>query len=125
MADFRNLSEAQAKMTFAEGAARLNGVVQTVKARQAGECLGTHCVTEYSISNFSPDEVWAKNFATYGIGPQIDARLPGLPAQPFAEVKPVAKPAAREPMQMVAHAPAAEPRERRSVFRAILFGHRG
>jgi hypothetical protein len=72
MAEFPKSSEAPVRSAFAEGAERLDSIVQSVRAQQTGECSGTHCVTDYSLSTFSPDEVWAKNYATRGIGPQLD-----------------------------------------------------
>lgn len=111
------------KGAFAESASRLDRVVQSVRAQQTGECRGTHCVTEYTVSSHSPDEVWAKNFATYGIGPKLDVYPFSPVPQPATEPKRVAD----APMQAAEHAPMVQfhkPRERKSVLRAILFGNR-
>ena len=117
------------KRSFAESAARLNGIVQSVKAQQTGECRGTHCVNDYAISNHSPDEVWAKNFATYGIGPEFDARQFQASPLPMAEPKrtaateaPTQEPArtvSREPMAAMFQKPT---RERPPLWRTIMFG---
>jgi hypothetical protein len=111
------------KSAFAQSASRLDRIVQSVRAQQTGECRGTHCVTDYAISSQSPDEVWAKNFATHGIGPQLDAQSFAAPSPPV----PAPSRAAPEPMQTVERVPMmrlTKPRERKSVLRAILFGNR-
>ena len=113
------------KGAFAEGASRLDRIVQSVRAQQTGECRGTHCVTEYTVDSHSPDEVWAKNFATYGIGPQLDIHPFSPVPQPVAEPKRSAE--APKPMRTAEFAPMAQfkkPRERKSILRVILFGNR-
>jgi hypothetical protein len=120
MADIRSQSG-----TFAESASRLDSIVQSVRAQQTGECSGTHCVTEYNLSSHSPDEVWAKNFATYGIGPQLDIHPFSPVPQPVAEPKRTVE--APKPVQMTEFGPMMpfrKPRERKSILRAILFGNR-
>lgn len=129
MADMRSRSDVQPKRSFAESASRLNGIVQSVKAQQTGECRGTHCVTEYTVSNHSPDEVWAKNFATHGIGPEFDARQFQSSPLPMAEPTRSAQAPARELVQVTTYKPMAAAfakptRERRSLWRAIMFGNR-
>jgi hypothetical protein len=113
------------KSALAQSASRLDSIVQSVRAQQTGECRGTHCVTEYTVSSHSPDEVWAKNFATYGIGPQMDTQSFAASVPPVTAPKPAAE--ASRPMQTAEHAPMVQfhkPRERKSVLRAILFGNR-
>jgi hypothetical protein len=121
------MADSQAgKSTFAESASRLNRIVQSVRAQQTGECRGTHCVTEYTVSSHSPDEVWAKNFATYGIGPHMDAPPFSVIPQSLAAT-PERAVEAPEPVQMAEHAPAMQfrnARERKSLLRVILFGNR-
>jgi hypothetical protein len=122
-------NEAPPNRSFAESAARLNGIVQSVKAQQTGECRGTHCVTEYSVSNHSPDEVWAKNFATHGIGPEFDARQFQPSPLPLAEPTRTVQAPEREPAHRVSREPMAAAlakplRERPSLWRVIMFGNR-
>jgi hypothetical protein len=125
MANSQN--SAPAMSAFAQGAERLDRIVQSVKAQQTGECRGTHCVTEYKVSNSSPDEVWAKNFATYGIGPNFEGafspiHLPTEPATanfaPKSVVAPIEERSGFEPLSAYRVKSATRP----SAFRRIMFG---
>jgi hypothetical protein len=134
MADFTKTSDTPVRSAFAQSASRLDGLVRSVKAKQTGECSGVHCVTDYRTdAKFSPDEVWAKNFATHGIGPQLDAAF--KPVAAF-QVEPELGPAPTQSVQKTgdgspqafAFAPMAvqlgKPRRQRSLLRVVLFGNR-
>jgi hypothetical protein len=132
--DFQKISEAPVRSAFAESASRLDGLVRSVKAKQTGECSGVHCVTEYRTdAKFSPDEVWAKNFATHGIGPQLDQSFKPVAAfQVLPELSPTPMQAVQKAdvsAQTFESAPMAmqlgkSPRGKRSLLRVVLFGNR-
>lgn len=76
---------------FADGAARFAEIARTVKAQQIAEHQGTGQAFEPSVT--PPDEIWARNYASRGIGPAgletlaalaPQARLPRLAPDPAA-----------------------------------------
>ncbi|MGN6515760.1 MAG: hypothetical protein ACTHLR_07945 [Rhizomicrobium sp.] len=62
---------------FTESAARLEGVVRALKTRQIEEHQGSVQFTPWSLAAESPDELWAKQFATQCIGPVCFKVAPG------------------------------------------------
>jgi hypothetical protein len=125
---------------FMQSAARLEGVVRALKTRQIEEHQGRMQFAPGNLAAESPDELWAKQFATQCIGPVCyrvatgnDMALPPLtrslqsipPAQQGAHTAPhaaavaaavVPAPARREPIGAVIGKPA-----RRRLF-ARMFG---
>jgi hypothetical protein len=59
----------QTRSRFMESAARLEGVVRALKTRQIEERQGPVQLAPGGITALSPDELWAKQFATQCIGP--------------------------------------------------------
>jgi hypothetical protein len=133
MADFRKLSDTPAKNSFAQSVERLDRVVQSVKAQQTAERRGIHTLNEHRANAVSPDETWAKNFSTHGIGPQPD-RLPfnlRVPMEtqttmPDPVPQRVAEPSLRGPTQILERTPMAmqigKPVKRRSWLGRVFFG---
>jgi hypothetical protein len=133
MSDLRRHSIPLPHRTFAECAERLDGFVRSVKLHQSGKRGGFHVMPEQSLNGASPDEAWARNFATYGIGPQCDslpmnldlsAQRPvmsgeGLQCVPIAVAASRQTPAESAPMMQKS-----SPRERRSLLSLIFFGRR-
>ncbi|MGD0192435.1 MAG: hypothetical protein ABSD74_16990 [Rhizomicrobium sp.] len=73
--------EKPARSALAEGAARFDGLARELKARQIAENQGGTVSTDYVHAAVSPDEEWARNFMTQGIGPRLDI-------QPISAVMP-------------------------------------
>lgn len=133
MADFRKLSDTPAKTSFAQSVERLDRVVQSVKAQQTAERRGIHTLNEHRADAVSPDETWAKNFSTHGIGPQLD-RLPFNLRAPMEKLTTlpdppplrVAEPSLRGPTQVLDRASMAtqigKPVKRRSWLGRVFFG---
>lgn len=68
---------AEARSRFMESAARLEGVVRALKTRQIEERQGRMQFAPGNLSADSPDELWAKQFATQCIGPVCFKVVPG------------------------------------------------
>lgn len=62
---------------FTESAARLEGVVRALKTRQIEEHQGRVQFAPWRLAAESPDELWAKQFATQCIGPVCFKVAPG------------------------------------------------
>lgn len=68
---------ADTRSRFMEGAERLDGVVRALKTRQIEERQGQVVFTSNRMTAESPDELWAKQFATQCIGPVCFKVAPG------------------------------------------------
>jgi hypothetical protein len=68
---------AETRNRFMESAERLDGVVRALKTRQIEERQGQVVFTANRMTAGSPDELWAKQFATQCIGPVCFKVAPG------------------------------------------------
>jgi len=68
---------AETRSRFMESAERLDGVVRALKMQQIGERQGPVQLTPANMTAASPDELWAKQFATQCIGPVCFKVAPG------------------------------------------------
>jgi hypothetical protein len=68
---------AETRSRFMESAERLEGVVRTLKTRQIEERQGPVQLAPSLTASGSPDELWAKQFATQCIGPVCFKVAPG------------------------------------------------
>lgn len=68
---------AETRSRFMESAERLDGVVRALKMQQIGERQGPVQLTPANMTAASPDELWAKQFATQCIGPVCFKIAPG------------------------------------------------
>jgi len=68
---------AEARSRFMESAERLEGVVRALKTRQIEERQGPVQLAPIAMTGVSPDELWAKQFATQCIGPVCFKVPPG------------------------------------------------
>jgi hypothetical protein len=71
MTERKNLSDTAPRGALAEGAARLDSIARSSK---------THSTNPVSIADesgrvlaISPDEMWARNYMSHGIGPKLEA----------------------------------------------------
>jgi hypothetical protein len=71
MADDRSPFERSRRSALTEGAARFDGLARELKTQQIAESQGTPS-TVYQPAAVSPDETWARNFMTQGIGPRLE-----------------------------------------------------
>ncbi|HWA30173.1 MAG TPA: hypothetical protein VG867_03715 [Rhizomicrobium sp.] len=78
---------AEARSRFMDSADRLDGVVRTLKTRQIEEHQGTQQYLPSRMTAESPDELWAKQFATQCIGPVCFKVAPGadMPLPPLTQ----------------------------------------
>lgn len=132
---------AETHSRFMESADRLEGVVRALKTRQIEERQGPVKLVPGRMTAESPDELWAKQFATQCIGPVCfkvapgsDMALPRLtqslqslpPARQNAYAPPstAARPAAAMPARIegAAHIGAALGKPMRRGFFAKMFG---
>jgi hypothetical protein len=68
---------AETRSRFMQSAERLEGVVRALKTRQLEERQGTVQLAPSLMTGGSPDELWAKQFATQCIGPVCFKVAPG------------------------------------------------
>lgn len=68
---------AETRSRFMESAERLEGVVRALKTRQIEERQGPVQLAPGGVTAMSPDELWAKQFATQCIGPVCFKVPPG------------------------------------------------
>jgi hypothetical protein len=68
---------AETRSRFMESADRLEGVVRALKTRQIEERQGPVQLAPGHMTAVSPDELWAKQFATQCIGPVCFKVAPG------------------------------------------------
>lgn len=68
---------AETRSRFMESAERLEGVVRALKTRQIEERQGPVQLVPSPLDGGSPDELWAKQFATQCIGPVCFKVAPG------------------------------------------------
>lgn len=68
---------AETRSRFIESAERLEGVVRALKTRQIEERQGPVQLVSGQMTAASPDELWAKQFATQCIGPVCFKVAPG------------------------------------------------
>jgi len=73
MAKHKNLSNAEPKNAFAEGAARFAEIARTVKAQQVAEQRQGAFATE-PVRVGAPDEAWARQFMSQVFDPSGSAR---------------------------------------------------
>jgi hypothetical protein len=68
----------ETRSRFMESAERLEGVVRALKTRQIEEHQGRMQFVSGHMTAESPDELWAKQFATQCIGPVCFKVTPGV-----------------------------------------------
>jgi hypothetical protein len=68
---------AETRSRFMQSAERLEGVVRALKTRQLEERQGPVQLAYGNMTAASPDELWAKQFATQCIGPVCFKVAPG------------------------------------------------
>ena len=124
---------------FMESAERLEGVVRALKTRQIEEQQGAVQFAPGHMTAVSPDELWAKQFATQCIGPVCFRVAPGSemalppltqslqsfpPARQSAYAPPPARPAAATPGLKIesTHIGAALGKPKRRGLFAKMFG---
>lgn len=92
------LSDKPAGTSFAEGAARFAEMARQLKAQQIAEQQGAAPAPQ-PVLIVSPDEQWARNFASQSFGPSgvdtVAARAPVRHARDFAPDLSSLRPAAR------------------------------
>jgi hypothetical protein len=121
----------QTRSRFMESAERLEGVVRALKTRQIEERQGPVQLAPGGMTALSPDELWAKQFATQCIGPVCfkvpvgsEMTLPpltqSLQSFPPARQSAYAPPAVVPAQARVATASPAAEIERRGHIGAIL-----
>jgi hypothetical protein len=71
MADDKSLFERGGRSALADGAARFDALARELKAQQVNQSQGASS-TAYQPAPVSPDEAWARNFMTQGIGPRVE-----------------------------------------------------
>jgi len=121
---------AETRSRFMESAERLEGVVRALKTRQIEERQGPVQLAPGGMTAVSPDELWAKQFATQCIGPVCfkvpvgsEMALPpltqSLQSFPPARQSAYAPPSVAPAQHRIAAAPAAR-NERDGHIGAIL-----
>jgi hypothetical protein len=128
---------AETRSRFMESAERLEGVVRALKTRQIEERQGPVQLAPSYIAGGSPDELWAKQFATQCIGPVCfkvapgsEMALPSLtqsleslpPSRQSAYAPPAARPVAAAAMPARGHIGAVLGKPMRRGMFARLFG---
>jgi hypothetical protein len=71
MAERKNLSDTPARGALAEGAERLDRIARSAKTQPASPAPGAD--DSGRVLAISPDEMWARNYMSHGIGPQLEA----------------------------------------------------
>jgi hypothetical protein len=71
MADDKSLLERSGRSALADGAARFDNLARELKAQQVNQSQSPTS-TAYQPAPVSPDEAWARNFMTHGIGPRFE-----------------------------------------------------
>jgi hypothetical protein len=120
--------------SLSEGAARLERIVLSVKARQLAETHNAPALRPASDGfSHSPDEIWSKNYMTVGIGPSQrgSTPMPGvstafrLPEQPRGVAKlqpPLVHSPARPAIGATIGEALAKPARRRSWLARLVLG---
>ena len=70
MADQKRLSDAAPRGALAEGAERLDRIARSAKTQPAG--ARTASIDDNRMLAISPDEMWARNYMSHGIGPKLE-----------------------------------------------------
>lgn len=86
MADEKPLLGDGLRSALSDGAARFDTVARDVKSRQFAQTRGS-AAAELPGLAVSPDEAWARSFASQGIGPQPEMmRITGFQPPPMPSV---------------------------------------
>lgn len=73
MADQKRLSDRDPRGALAEGAARLDSIARSSMTQPAGNAAGNRIEDDSRVLAISPDEMWARNYMSHGIGPKLEA----------------------------------------------------
>jgi hypothetical protein len=73
MADQKRLSDAGPRGALAEGAARLDSIARSSKTHPDNTTPNTPIDDSSRVLAISPDEMWARNYMSHGIGPKLEA----------------------------------------------------
>lgn len=71
MADQKRLSDTAPRGALAEGAARLDSIARSAKTQPANTAPTAD--DSGRVLAISPDEMWARNYMSHGIGPKLEA----------------------------------------------------
>jgi hypothetical protein len=71
MSDQKKLSDAAPRGALAEGAARLDNIARSAKTQPANPV--SIADENGRVLAISPDEMWARNYMSHGIGPKLEA----------------------------------------------------
>lgn len=71
MADQKRLSDTAPRGALAEGAARLDSIARSSKTHPANPAPTAD--DSGRVLAISPDEMWARNYMSHGIGPKLEA----------------------------------------------------
>jgi len=72
MAERKNLSDTPPRGALAEGAERLDHIARSARTQPANPAPGSPIDDTSRVLAISPDEVWAKNYMSHGIGPKLE-----------------------------------------------------
>ncbi len=72
MADQKKLSDTAPRGALAEGAARLDSIARA-STTQPAAAPGAPIDDDSRVLAISPDEMWARNYMSHGIGPKLEA----------------------------------------------------
>jgi hypothetical protein len=72
MAERKNLSDTPPRGALAEGAERLDRIARSARTQPTGAAPGSTIDDTSRVLAISPDEVWAKNYMSHGIGPKLE-----------------------------------------------------
>lgn len=73
MADQKRLSDTAPRGALAEGAARLDSIARSSKTHADNNAPNASIDDTSRVLAISPDEMWARNYMSHGIGPKLEA----------------------------------------------------
>jgi len=85
MADQKRLSDTAPRGALAEGAERLDRIARSATTQPANSTAGNPIDDNSRVLAISPDEMWARNYMSHGIGPKLEAS-PLLGMAPIAHL---------------------------------------
>ena len=85
MADQKRLSDTAPRGALAEGAERLDRIARSATTQPANTTAGNSIDDNNRMLAISPDEMWARNYMSHGIGPKLEAS-PLLGMAPIAHL---------------------------------------
>jgi hypothetical protein len=85
MAERKNLSDTAPRGALAEGAERLDRIARSAKTQPATGASNAPIDDNNRALAISPDEIWARNYMSHGIGPKLEAS-PLLGIAPIAHL---------------------------------------